>query len=183
MINDLNKSGALVDERCIPPIGSGFLATEKNGPADQAPVLTCPRCKSGKFAKNGRKDGTQTYKCSACRFQWADKGLKTMSEGEPKAVPEPSGYVSLESICKKFDVKAAILREIGKVPKGKLIAEAEFCMRTAGKDRNRFRRCIDNNADEFRAYRIKLTIDDANDGRYFWGRPEDIAEALRMRDL
>jgi hypothetical protein len=109
-----------------------------------------------------------------------------MSEGEPKAAPEPSGnsgYVSLESICKKFDVKGAILREVGKIPKGKLIAEAEFCMRTAGKDRNRFRRACDNNAEEFRPYRIKLIIDDSGDGRFFWGRAEDVAEALRMRDL
>jgi len=186
MINDQSISGAVA--RCIPPIveGPGFSANEKKGPVGPVPVLTCPKCGSGKIRKDGHKKGRQVYQCVPCRHQFSLKGTGKMSEGEPKAEPEASGnsgYISLDAVCKKFDVKGAILREIGKIPKGKLIAETEFCARTAGKDRNRFRRCLDNNADEFRPYRIKLTIDDSSDGKYFWGRGEDIEQALRMRDL
>jgi hypothetical protein len=107
-----------------------------------------------------------------------------MGENEPgPSSAESSGYISLDAICKKFDIKSAILREIGKIPKGKLIAESEFSVRTAGTDKNRFRRCVENNGDEFRPYRIRLKIDDAYDGKWFWGRQEDISAALRMRDL
>jgi hypothetical protein len=64
-----------------------------------------------------------------------------------------------------------------------LLRESDLCQMTAGSDRNRFRRAVENNADRFREFRVKLRIDDSGDGTYYWGRREDVAEAVRMRDM
>ena len=93
-----------------------------------------------------------------------------------------SGFVSLEKIKTKLDIAAAILRELETVPKGTLIAEQELCQRAAGQDRNRFRRAVENGEDTFRTRRVRLKLDEG-EARWFWGHAEDIAEALKIRDL
>lgn len=93
-----------------------------------------------------------------------------------------TGIVSLSKVLEKYDTRASILKELEKLPRGRLMAESELCNRTA-RDRGRFRRCIEDNADEFRGLRLKLRLEESGDGRWYWGHPEDIAEAQRMRDL
>lgn len=97
--------------------------------------------------------------------------------------PENAGLISLEKVINHYDIKTAIKRELLALPRGQLIIESELCIKAAGSDRNRFRRTVENNADEFRAYRVKLKLDDSSDGKWYWGNPEDIAEAQRIRDL
>jgi hypothetical protein len=99
------------------------------------------------------------------------------------APPKDSGTVDLSSVLKRYDIKAAILNELSALPKGKLISEDELCKRTAGTDRNRFRRTIENNPDAFNPLRIKLKLETATDGKFFWGKASDIASALKIRDL
>lgn len=94
----------------------------------------------------------------------------------------PSGVVTLEKIKNRFDIAAAIMRELEKVEKGTLIAEAEICQRAAGYDKQRFRRTIENNEEKFLPFRVLLKLDEG-DKKWFWGSAADIAEALRMRDL
>ena len=96
---------------------------------------------------------------------------------------ERSSLISLKKIIEKYDIRTAILHEIAKLPEGQLILEADLCKETAGTDRNRFRRTVENNADEFRSLRIKLKLDDSSEGKWYWGHPGDIAEAQRIRDL
>ena len=191
MINDQHKSGAVekADGLGISPNGAGHSANDvKNEPdGGHAPVqILCPKCGSEKVRKQGKRRGRQRYYCKPCNYGWDVKETITMSEGEPKAEPELSGnagYVSLDSICKKFDVKSAILREIKKIPKGQFVPEYEFRQRTAGKDGARFRRCLDQNPKELSSYRIKVKLDDdASDGTWLWGRAEDVSEAVSMRD-
>jgi hypothetical protein len=95
----------------------------------------------------------------------------------------PSGFVSLDKIRDRYDIKAAIFREISRIPRGKLISENDLAARAAGNDRIRFRRTVENGADEFEPYRIKLRLDDSADGKFYWGAMPDIAEAKRIRDL
>ena len=106
-----------------------------------------------------------------------------METVDKATTPQAAAFVSLSSIREKLDIAEAIKREIQKIPKGKLILEDEMCRRTAGKDRNRFRRAVDNNAEFFRAHRVKLKLDDGGEGKFFWGQDADIAEAVRIRDL
>jgi hypothetical protein len=94
-----------------------------------------------------------------------------------------TGTVDLSSVLKRYDVKAAILNELSTLPEGKLISEDELCKRTAGTDRNRFRRTCENNPDTFNPLRIKLKLDTATDGKWFWGKASDVAAALNIRDL
>ena len=108
---------------------------------------------------------------------------ETVYEGHPKADAPQVGLVSLDRIRERYDIKAAILREVGKLGKGKLISENELAERAAGKDRNRFRRAVENGADELGPMRIKLRLDDSSEGKWYWGRAADIAEATRIRDL
>jgi hypothetical protein len=102
------------------------------------------------------------------------------------AVPAPgesvSGLVSMEKVVARYDVKSAILREIGAVPEGALMLETELCLRCSGQDRNRFRRTVENNESEFKQLRVKLRLDDSTDGKWYWGHPKTIAEALKIRD-
>ena len=94
-----------------------------------------------------------------------------------------AGMVDLSSVLKRYDVKAAILNELSSLPEGKLISEDELCKRTAGTDRNRFRRTCENNPDVFNPLRIKLKLDTATEGKWFWGKASDVAAALSIRDL
>lgn len=87
------------------------------------------------------------------------------------------GLISLARIVEKFDIRAAILREIAALPEGELIPEKELCLRTAGKDQNRFRRCVENFGDEFKPLRVKARLDDASEGKWLWGRAKDIEVA------
>jgi hypothetical protein len=83
----------------------------------------------------------------------------------------------------RLDVAAMIRRQIGAVPKGQLIPEDELCRLTAGRDRNRFRRAVENNPDLARQHRVRLRLDDSTDGKFYWGHETDIQEAVRLRDL
>jgi len=94
-----------------------------------------------------------------------------------------SGMVSMEKVVARYDIKTAILREVEAVPEGALMTEAELCLRAAGQDRNRFRRTVENNEPEFKLLRVKLKLDDSAEGKWYWGKPKTIAEALRIRDL
>ena len=109
----------------------------------------------------------------------------TLQNGESKALEgnNSAAFVSLDKVIARYDIKAAILREIDGLPRGKLIVETELCQRTAGTDRNRFRRTCENNADELKPLRIKLRLDDSTEGKWFWGKREDIAEAQKMVNL
>jgi hypothetical protein len=113
------------------------------------------------------------------------RDMEVYKSGGVPSPPQPSesgGYVSLEKIINFYDIKASIKREIDNLPKGQLLPESEFIQRTAGSDRNRFRRTVENNAEEFKPFRIKLRIDGSADGRWYWGRSFDIAKALLIRD-
>lgn len=96
--------------------------------------------------------------------------------------PESSAYVSLDKIRARYDITAAIDRELLKLPRGKLISETEFCQRVAGYDKNRFRRSVENNEAKYSVHRVKLRLDDG-DPKWFWGAAPDVAEAQRIRDL
>lgn len=106
-----------------------------------------------------------------------------MEASEKTKTPEINPFVTLTAIREKLDIGEAIKREITKIPKGKLISEDEMCRRTSGKDRNRFRRAVDNNADFFRAHRVKLRLDEGGDGKFYWGQAADVAEAVALRDM
>jgi hypothetical protein len=94
-----------------------------------------------------------------------------------------AGTVDLSSVLRRYDIKAAILNELSTLSEGKLISEAELCNRTAGTDKNRFRRTVENNPDVFNPLRIKLKLDATSDGKYFWGKASDVEAALKIRDL
>jgi len=113
------------------------------------------------------------------------KLVRLMHSGAPIPVQksEDSGIVSIERVIKRYDIKSAIMRELSKIPRGQLVSEAELCLRSAGTDRNRFRRTVENNIEEFRPLRIKLKLDESGDGKWYWSDPETIAEAQRIRDI
>jgi hypothetical protein len=96
--------------------------------------------------------------------------------------PESSAYVSLDKIRARYDIAAAIDRELLKLPHGKLISESEFCQRVSGYDKNRFRRSVENNEQKYSVHRVKLRLDEG-DAKWFWGNREDVEAAQRMRDL
>lgn len=103
----------------------------------------------------------------------------------PSASPprvETPGIVSLEKVIQKYDIAAAILRELAQLPQGKLLSEQELCQRVAGTDRSRFRRTVENNPDRFRPLRIQLKLDEG-EKKWWWGNDSDISEAQRIRDL
>lgn len=113
-------------------------------------------------------------------------GQSVPESGAPPP-PEDRGnsnsFVSLDRVRARYDICAAIERELASIPRGRMILEADLCQRTAGSDRNRFRRTVENNEERFRGNRIKLRLDDSSEGRWYWGHPEDISEAIRIRDL
>lgn len=101
----------------------------------------------------------------------------------PPNTSTPPASVSLAAVRERFDVAAAIRRTIADVKRGTLMPEDELCRLTAGRDRSRFRRAIENNPDLARAHRVRLRLDDSTDGKFFWGHETDIAEAVRLRDM
>jgi hypothetical protein len=126
---------------------------------------------------------------SLSRWHISVKEIKLVREGQlvpnalPEKKPDAGGIVKLSKVIERYDVRSAIIRELAKLPRGSLIAESEFCVRAAGTDRNRFRRTVENNADEFRPYRIKLRLEVSSEDKWYWGHPEDIAEAQRIKEL
>lgn len=114
-------------------------------------------------------------------------GLPIPEKPEPPAAKaverSDAGTVDLSAVRKRYDIAAAIRFELSQMKPGSLILEREMCSRTAGRDASRFRRTVENGIDEFRSNRVKLRLDpDQPDGSWYWGRREDIAEALRLRD-
>ena len=105
-----------------------------------------------------------------------------LATDHPPASTRPGGIVSLSAIREKLDTRAAILREVAALPADQLIDERELRTRAAGTDANRFRRTVENNGDLFRAYRIKLRLDEG-EPRWYWGQTETVAEAQGLRDL
>lgn len=104
-------------------------------------------------------------------------GIRILSPAFPVPAGTAGGLISLSRIVEKFDIRAAILREIAALPEGELIPEKELCQRTAGKDQSRFRRCVENNGVEFKPHRVKARLDDSADGKWLWGRAKDIEAA------
>ena len=102
---------------------------------------------------------------------------------EPPAQDKPCvGVISLDAIRARYDVAAAIRREIGKLKPGALILENEMRQRAAGKDANRFRRTVEN-TEEFKANRVKVQLDpDGREGLWYWGDASTIAAAIKVRD-
>jgi hypothetical protein len=103
------------------------------------------------------------------------------STANPTPIAE-SGLIPLDKVLQRYDIRAAILRELALIPKGKFISETELCQRAAGTDKNRFRRAVDNNEVEFKPLRIKIRPKDLSEDRWYWGHPDDIAKVLEMRD-
>lgn len=101
----------------------------------------------------------------------------------PQVEKTKTSLVSLTKVVERYDIKAAILQRLSEVPRGNLIIEADLCQKAAGTDRNRFRRTVENNNEEFKGLRIKLKLDDSSDGKWYWGHPDDITEAFRIKEL
>lgn len=100
---------------------------------------------------------------------------------DPQA-PAGPGIISIGQVRKRYDISQAIREALAAIEPGALILERELCQRTAGKDAARFRRAVEN-SDEFRACRVKLKLDrDQSEGAWYWGRKEDVSEAVRLRD-
>ena len=101
----------------------------------------------------------------------------------PEVKRSDAASISIDQIRKRFDVVTSIRKEIERIKPGIVIPEREMSIRTAGKDYARFRRAVENNAEEFKKNRIKLKLDpDAGEGTWFWGSAYDVAEAIRLRD-
>jgi hypothetical protein len=92
------------------------------------------------------------------------------------------GVITLDAVRARYDIAAAIKRELAKLKPGALILETEMRQRAAGRDANRFRRTVDN-AEEFKANRIKLQLDpDGGEAAWYWGDNSTIAAAIKVRD-
>jgi len=100
----------------------------------------------------------------------------------PNGNTHQPGIISLEQVFKKYDIRSSILRELAAVPRGELIQEEDLRQKSAGQDRNRFRRTIENNAEEFKPVRLLLKIEEGSDGKWYWGHAEDIKKAKEIRD-
>lgn len=120
--------------------------------------------------------------------------IEAILRGEPvpELTPAPApgpvdssapGCISLSAVRDKLDIAAMIRREVNRIPRGQLMPEDDLCRLTAGRDRNRFRRAVENNADCFRAHRVRLRLDESTEGKWYWGQAPDVAEAIRIRDL
>ena len=103
------------------------------------------------------------------------------STANPTSIVE-SGLISIDKVLQRYDIRAAIFRELALIPKGKLLSEVELCQRAAGTDKYRFRRAIENNEAELRPFRIRLKLDEG-EAKWFWADRETIEAAQRIRDL
>ena len=117
--------------------------------------------------------------CQTCH-KYSTLKDEIVMQGVTVATPA-SGLINLSQVIERYDIASAIRREIAALPKGRLILETELCQKTAGTDRNRFRRTLDNNADGFKAFRILLKLDEG-EKKWYWGSISDISEALKIRD-
>lgn len=102
--------------------------------------------------------------------------------GAPDAPPPAApATISLAAVRERFDIAAAIKRELARLGRGKILPEEDLCRLTAGKDRNRFRRALDNNPELVKVHRIKMRLDDSSaDGKFYWGGAAEIAEARKL---
>ena len=101
----------------------------------------------------------------------------------PAAGTCEAGTITLDAVRARYDTAASIRAYVAELRKGVLKLEREVCQQTAGKDAGRFRRAVENNSDEFKAYRIRLKLDqDQPEGSWYWGNRETIAQAMRLRD-
>jgi hypothetical protein len=137
--------------------------------------------------------------CLSRHPEWEDKrvaaaivgsgiaAVRAVREGRPVEAPpaddKPApGVITLDAVRARYDVAAAIRRELDRLKPGALVIEAEMRQRAAGKDANRFRRAVEN-APEFKANRIKLQLDpDVKEGAWYWGTTSTIAAAVKVRD-
>jgi len=108
---------------------------------------------------------------------------RMIGETLPRGTERKTGLISLTKVMERYDIKAAILKALATIPRGQLVVEADLCQKAAGKDRNRFRRTVENNNEEFRVLRIKLKLDESSEGKWYWGHPDDVAEAIRIKEL
>jgi len=108
---------------------------------------------------------------------------RMIGETLPKGTESKTGLISLGKVKDRYDIKTAILKALAAIPREQLVVEADLCQRAAGTDRNRFRRTVENNNEEFKVLRIKLRLEDGSEGKWYWGHPDDIAEARRLREI
>ena len=146
---------------------------------EETKSLVCPKCGSDKVHRQGKQGGRQMIQCQTChKYSTLKDGAVTQ---EVIPVTPAVGLISLSQVIEKYDIASAIRRELASLPKGRLILETELCQKTAGTDRNRFRRTLDNNADGFRAFRILLKLDEG-EKKWYWGSISDVEQALKIRD-
>lgn len=118
--------------------------------------------------------------------------VRAVREGRPipesfatRGVPlEPAraGRITIDQVRKRYDIAQAIRECLAGLAPGELIYERELCQMTAGKDAARFRRAVDN-AQDLKAHRVKLRLDpESSEGAYYWGRRDDVAAVVRLRD-
>jgi hypothetical protein len=97
--------------------------------------------------------------------------------GESIQEPAPiqANIISLDKLKAKYDTAAAIQRELAKVPPKNFIYEDELRELAAGRDRNRFRRTVENNPELFSAHRLKVRLSDSDsEPKWIWGSEADI---------
>jgi len=141
----------------------------------------CPSCGSARTRRHGyTAAGRPRVECRDC-----GRRLVIPNEKEKALLTEKktglSGVVTLDRVRDRYDIKSAILRELEKIEPGTLVAETELCFRAAGTDKNRFRRAVENNEDDFRAHRVRLQVE-KGEARWYWGSAKDVAQAEGMRD-
>lgn len=132
---------------------------------------------------------------------WDDRRIASATRGatmaavkivrEGGSVPEPpnapaeakaAGTITLDAVKARYDVAAAIRRELALLKPGVLVLESEMRVRAAGKDANRFRRAVEN-TEEFKAHRVKLQLDpDGGEAAWYWGDASTVAAAIKVRD-
>lgn len=142
----------------------------------RAALIRHPDWTDGQIAKNTRGSNAQL--------------VRLVRAGQPitglvkPAVPKPviHGVVSLDLVRKRYDTAQAIRDFIASLAPGELVLERDVCLQATGRDTTRFRRIVDTTED-LQACRIKLKLDkERSEGAWYWGRPDDIAEAKRLRD-
>jgi hypothetical protein len=141
--------------------------------------IPCPKCGSDKTSKAGIKRGRQMIQCKTCR-RYSIMVERAGPLPAPPAQAPGAGFVTLAQVIEKYDVAAAIRREIAQLPKGRLLLEQELFQRTAGTDRSRFRRTVENNAEAFRPFRIKLRLERDEEPKWYWADPDTIGKAMKL---
>lgn len=109
--------------------------------------------------------------------------ISALRAGQAPILSEPTPKMVLLSLAKvkfRYDVLAAIQREMLNIPRGKFILEDDLRQLAAGKDRNKFRKVVENNIDLFRPLRVKITMDDVE--RWYWGHRDDVAEVVSLKE-